>query len=183
MKVLFPLFIAIIVVGINRPAGASQGNSEPADTAHRPSFFCRHFDVTKGLYLQAPSPFLSIGGRIGIGMKKEILEAGLEGALIDFPMSEKAVGVLLGPYLQVAPVPIAWGKRIYLHVRGYGSRATGKPTFNAWAWGFGLGYRQPLGRCIKARYLFFEIGVQKAYLVDYDEYLYTLDLVKVGLAW
>ena len=33
------------------------------------------------------------------------------------------------------------------------------------------------------RYLFFELGLEKAYLFKYEESLYMLDVIKAGLVW
>ena len=85
--------------------------------------------------------------------------------------------------MQVTPVPVRWGKRIYILGHIYRAFATGKPRFDAWGAGGGFGYRHPLTSAQSARYLIFEIGVERAYLLKYREALYLLDVIKIGLAW
>jgi hypothetical protein len=100
-----------------------------------------------------------------------------------FPKSDEAYGVALGGYLQVAPVPVSWGERIYLHGRLYRAFATGQPRFDAWGAGWGLGYRHPFEYLGGSRYIFLEVGMQRAWLFRYAEALWVLDVVKVGVAW
>ena len=47
----------------------------------------------------------------------------------------------------------------------------------------GLGYRHPLTSIANLGYLFFQIGVERAYLFKYEEALYMLDVIEIGVAW
>jgi len=158
---------------------APPGETEPAEE----SGFWRHFDIVGAAHLQAPSPFLALGGRLGLGLDNQVAELGGEVTYFLFPLSDEAFGVALGGYLQVAPVPIAWGERIYLHGRLYRAFATGLPRFDAWGAGWGLGYRHPFEHLGGSRWLFAEVGLQRAWLYRYEEALWVLDVIKIGVAW
>jgi hypothetical protein len=155
----------------------------PEQTAEQADGFWRYFDVVGAAHFQAPSPFLALGGRLGLGLDNQVAELGGEVTYFLFPRSDEAFGVALGGYLQVAPVPISWGKRIYLHGRLYRAFATGLPRFDAWGAGWGLGYRHPFDHLGGSRYLFIEVGMQRAWLFRYEEALWVLDVVKLGVAW
>jgi hypothetical protein len=154
-----------------------------AGTADEEQGLWRHLDIVGAVHFQAPSPFLALGGRLGLGLDNQIAELGAELAYFWFPPSERAFGVQLGGYLQVAPVPISWGKRIYLHGRLYRAFATGWPRFDAWGAGWGLGYRHPFTLLLGSRYLLLEVGMQRAWLLRYEEALWVLDVIKLGVAW
>jgi hypothetical protein len=164
----------LLVLALAGPAAATPDEEQG---------FWRHFDMVGAVHFQAPSPFLALGGRLGLGLDNQVAELGAELAYFLFPKSERAFGVQLGGYLQVAPVPISWGKRIYLHGRLYRAFATGWPRFDAWGAGWGLGYRQPFTHLGSSRYLLFEVGMQRAWLLRYEEALWTLDVIKLGVAW
>lgn len=168
----------LLALALAAPAAAAAAETDDGEQG-----FWRHFDVVGAVHIQAPSPFLALGGRLGLGLDNQIAELGGELAYFWFSPSERAFGVHIGGYLQVAPVPISWGERIYLHGRLYRAFATGWPRFDAWGAGWGLGYRQPFTLLGGSRYLLFEVGLQRAWLLRYEEALWVLDVIKLGVAW
>lgn len=159
-----------------------------AETAYQGEEHWRHFHVVGAVHLQAPSPFLALGGRLGLGLDDQVSELGAELVCFWFPKSDEAYGLQVGGYVQigypqVVPAPASWVRRIYLHGRLYRAFATGRPLFDAWGVGWGLGYRQPFHLLGGSCRLLFEVGIQRAWLFRYEEALWMLDVIKLGVAW
>jgi hypothetical protein len=158
-----------------------------AGTTHERTGERRPLALVGAIHLQAPSPFLALGGRLGLGMIDRVSELGAEAALFWFPKSDEAYGLQVGGYAQIGypqlvAAPASWVRRLYLHVRVYRAFARGTPRFDAWGAGWGLGFRLPC-TLLGSRHLLFELGVQRAWLFRYREALWMLDVIKLGLAF
>ena len=140
---------------------------------------------TGGFGITAPSPHVAVGAEYGWSAWERLVDAGVEGQAFWFPMSESAVGIGLGTYLRVAPIPGEWGRRFYLHGKINRTVATGTPTFNAFGLGGGLGYRQPLEATPFGvpGYWYVETGLQRAFLFKYGEALYFIEALETGFTW
>lgn len=144
------------------------------------------FTTNFGLSLVAPSPYLAVGAEYGVSAWDGLVGVGVETQGFWFPPNrEISVGLSLGTYVRLAPVPGDIGRRFYLHGKLNRTVATGAPTFNAFGAGGGLGYRQPLDRTPLGGpgYWYLETGLQRAFLFHYGEALFLVDALKTGITF
>ena len=141
--------------------------------------------TTRGISLVAPSPNLALGCEYGLSAWDHLADVGLEGQAFWFPLNNTALGLGVGGYLRLAPVPGDLGRRFYVHGKVNRTVAMGTPTFNSVGFGGGLGYRHPMTETPFGGpgYWHFETGLQRAFLYAYGENLFLVDALKTGLTF
>lgn len=171
-------------------ASASMASAETVSADKAPAGTAPATDswltTTGGLSLVAPSPYLALGGEYGLSAWDHLAAAGVDCQAFWLPLNrDLSLGLSLGSYLRLAPIPGDWGRRFYLHGKVNRTVAIGSPLFNSFGVGGGLGYRHPLDETPfgSPGFWYVETGLQRAFLFHYGEALFLVDALKTGFTF